>query len=206
MSTTTEAHEGHDAHDAPEAKPPKEPFGASIAVLFSPDRGMQRQVRVGRARFYFLFAWASSIALGVVTAVRVDARSSTLKQLEMMGQLRSMSERQIAEETQSGERVAMVTSIAKAVVGTPVGLGMACLAVVVLVWFFRGRIKGSAVAPVAAATLVPGALANLVDAVAAYRHALIPPEGVPLGPRTLTAVMQLFHKPLMGAAMKFGNA
>ncbi|MEZ4310147.1 MAG: hypothetical protein R3F14_19065, partial [Polyangiaceae bacterium] len=66
--------------------------------------------------------------------------------------------------------------------------------------------KGSAVAPVAAATLVPGALANLVDAVAAYRHALIPPEGVPLGPRTLTAVMQLFHKPLMGAAMKFGNA
>jgi hypothetical protein len=181
--------------------------GASpIALLFAPDRGMERQARVGRARWYFLFAWLCSILLGAALAVRVDAESSTLRKLEMSGQLQSMSDRQLADQVRNAERVFEVVSVAKGVVRVPLELGLACVALLSLAWFFRGRVKASAVLPVAAATLLPGAIANLLDAVSAFRHAALPPEGVALAPRSLSAVLPLLGRPLVEPWIKLGNA
>jgi len=117
-----------------------------------------------------------------------------------------MSDRQIADETHSAERVFMVTAIAKSVVGPPLNLGLACLALAGLCWFFRGRLKGSAVAPIAAATLVPGAIADLLDAGTAFMHAAIPPDGISLSPRTLADVAAILGHPLVGPWMKLGGA
>jgi hypothetical protein len=139
-------------------------------------------------------------------AARVDARSSTLQRLEMTGQLRSMSDRQIEDETRAAERVSQVASVAKGVVATPVQLGLACVSLLGLCWFFRGRVKGRAVVPVAAVTLVPGGIANLLDAVAAFRHATLPPEGAALSPRTLSAVLSIVGRPLSDPAARFGGA
>jgi hypothetical protein len=177
-----------------------------LALLFAPDRGMDRHARVGRARRFFLFAWLCSLLLGAALAYRVDARSSTLRKLEMSGQLQTMSDRQVADETHSAERVARVVSVAKGVVGVPLQLGSACVALLALTWFLRGRVKGSAVVPVAAATLLPGAIADLVDAVTAFRHAALPPEGVPLAPRSLSAILPFLGHPLMGPWLKLGSA
>jgi hypothetical protein len=88
----------------------------------------------------------------------------------------------------------------------PFQLGLACVALLALAWFFRGRVKGSAVAPVAASTMLPGAVANLLDAISAYRHAALPPEGVPLAPRSLSAVLALLNRPLMEPWSKLGTA
>jgi hypothetical protein len=175
-------------------------------ALFAPDRGMERQALVGRALWFFLFAWVCSILLGAALAYRVDARSSTLAKLDMSGQLKTMSDRQVADETHNAERIHQVASIAKGAVGAPVQLGLTCVAVLALCWFFRGRLKGRAVVPVAAATLSPGAIANLVDAITAFRHTALPPEGVPLAPRSLGAILLLAGRPLMGPALKFANA
>ncbi len=177
-----------------------------LALLFAPDRGMEHQARVGRARWFVLFAWACSLLLGVVQAVRVDAAGSTLAKLEMSGQLQSMSDRQLADETRNAERVFEVVSIAKGTVSVPLQLGMACLGLLLLCWFFRGRVKGSGVVPVAAATLLPGAFATLLDAGSAFRHAVLPPESVPLVPRTLSAILPLLGHPLMPPWSKLGNA
>lgn len=181
-------------------------IGAPFELLFAPDRGMVKQALVGRARWFFLFAWLCSILLGATLAYRVDARASTLRKLEEQGELANMSDRQIADETRNAERVSQVATIAKATVATPVQLGLACVSILALAWFFRGRIKGSAVVPCAAPTLLPGALANLIDAIAAFRHPVLPPEGVPLGPRTLGAALALLERPLMGPWLKLGNA
>lgn len=193
-----------------EADPPPPPKDdrrpSPIVLLFAPDRGMERQARIGRARFHLLFAWLCSILLGAALALRVDATSSTLRKLEMSGQLQNMSERQLADEIHNAERVYQVIRVAQAVVSVPLALGLACLALLILAWFFRGRVKGSAVVPVAAATLLPGALANLLDAVSAYRHAAMPPEGVPLAPRSLSAVLTLFGRPLLEPWGRFGDA
>lgn len=186
--------------------PPTEAGPSPFALLFAPDRGMDRQVRVGRAGRLFLFAWLCALLLGAALAYRVDARSSTLRKLEMSGQLQTMSDRQIADETHNAERVAEVVSVAKGVVGVPLQLGSTSLALLALVWFLRGRVKGSAVVPVAAATLLPGAIANLLDAATAFRHAALPPEGVPLAPRSLGAILPLLGHPLADPWLKFGNA
>jgi hypothetical protein len=196
VTTTTDAQPGVAGGEA----------ASPLAVLFAPDRAMERQARVGRARWFFLFAWLCSILLGAAFAYRVDAKSSTLRRLETSGQLKTMSDRQIAEETRSAERVAQVGSIAKGVVGAPVQLGLGCVALLALGWFFRGRIKGSAVVPVAAATLTPAALANLVDAVTAFRHTTLPPEGVALAPRTLSAILLLLGRPLVEPWVRLGHA
>src|SRR5688500_16417779 len=99
--------------------PEREPRISPPVLLFAPDRAMAAQARSGRVLWIFLFAWTCSILLGAALAYRVDARSATLKKLEQSGQLATMSERQIADETRSGERVSQVTSIAKGVVGVP---------------------------------------------------------------------------------------
>lgn len=186
--------------------PAREAPGSALVVLVAPDAGMERQARVGRAAYFFLFAWLCSILLGAAQAYRVDARIATLQKLEMMGRLKEMSDRQIAEEAQSAERIAQVASIAKSVVGVPLQLGLTCVALLVLCWFFRGRVKGSAVVPVAAATLVPGAIANLVDAITAFRLPSLPPDGAILAPRSLSAALMLLDRPLVPPWVKFGNA
>jgi hypothetical protein len=177
-----------------------------ITLLFAPDRGMERQARLGRARWFVLFAWIAALLLGAALALRVDAKSSTLRKLEMSGQLQSMSDRQLADETRSAERIFQVVSLAKGTLGVPLKLGLACAAVLGLCWFFRGRVKGSTVVPVAAATLLPGAIADLLDAVSAFRHASVPPEGVPLSPRSLGAVLPLLGHSLAEPWTKLGNA
>jgi hypothetical protein len=177
-----------------------------FALLFAPDRGMDRQARVGRAGRLFLFAWLCALLLGAALAYRVDARSATLQKLEMSGQLQTMSDRQVADEAHNAERVSEVVSIAKGVTAVPLQLGATSLAVVALVWFLRGRIKGSAVVPVAAATLLPGAIANLLDAAIAFRHEVLPPDGVELAPRSLGAIMPLVGHPLVGPWLKLGGA
>ena len=41
--------------------------------------------------------------------------------------------------------------------------------------------------PVAAAVLLPGAIANLLDAISAWQHAALPPKDAVLAPRNLSA-------------------
>ena len=197
MTTSNEA-----PIETPEGKGP----GSPLPVLLASELGMERHARVGRARWFFLFAWVCSILLGAAAAARVDARSSTLQRLEASGQLRSMSDRQIEDETRAAERVAQVASVAKGVVAAPLQLGLACAALLALCWFFRGRVKGRAVVPVAAATLVPGGIANLLDAVSAFRHVTLPPQGAVLSPRSLGAVLSVLGRPLSDPALRFGNA
>jgi hypothetical protein len=177
-----------------------------LAVLFTPGRAMDRQARIGAAFPFFLVVWIASIALGATLAYRVDARSDVLAKLEMRGELKGMSDRQIADEVKNDERVVEVLSIAKGVTTPPLELAGATLAIVGLAWFLRGRVKGSAVLPVAAASLLPLAAADLVDVVTALRHATLPPENVTLGPRTLASVLALAGRPLSPPWMKLGDA
>jgi hypothetical protein len=177
-----------------------------LALLFAPDRGMARQALAGRAIGFFLVAWLCSILLGAALAYRIDATDVTMMKIDKSGQLKGMSDRQVADEIKNAERVAVVIDVAKGVTKTPVQLGLSCLAILALTWFLRGKIKGSAVAPVAGAALLPGAIADLLDAGTAFRHTAIPPDGTELAPRTLADVLDLTAHPLMGSLHKLGES
>ena len=180
---------------------PPSPF----ALLFAPDRAMQRQALVGRTLPILLFTWACALLLAAALAIRVDAGDSALSKLETSGELKNMSDRQVADETRKAERIFQVVTIAKAAVRPLLELGLNCLALLGLCWFLRGRVKKRAIAPVAAAALLPGGIANLLDAASAFQHSAVPPDGVPLVPRTLSAVLQLIGHPLAEPWVKLGN-
>ena len=167
---------------------------------------MELQARIGTARLAFLIAFTCAVLAGFAQAWRVDSRGATLKKLEQGGQLLTMSDRQLDDETRSADRLYQVMRVGKGLFEAPVSLGLTSLGVVILVWFLRGKIKGRAVVPVAAATLLPNAIANLLDAVSALNHATLPPQGAMLAPRNLASIAAAFGHTLEGPFLKLGHA
>ncbi|MGZ6144208.1 MAG: hypothetical protein ACXWLM_12785 [Myxococcales bacterium] len=178
----------------------------ALTALLAPDAGMDRQARVGRARFAFLAAMACALIAAFAQAYRVDSREATLKNLEKGGQLENMSDRQLEEETTKANRIYQVVRVGQGLFDAPVFLGLGSLAVLGLGWFLRGKVKGRAVVPVAAAAMLPNAIANLLDAVSAWQHAALPPKGAVLAPRNLSAIAEVFGHPLVAPWVKLGNA
>ena len=178
----------------------------ALLALVAPDAGMERQAKVGKAGLAVLIAIGCALFAALSHAGRVDARSATLEALDKAGQLTSMSDRAIEDETQLNERKFQVIRVAGGAAEAPFFLLTGALAVVVLVWFLRGRVKGRAVFPVAAAALLPGAIGNLLDGITALRQASLPAGPAPLAPRTVSAIAAALGHPLAGAALKLGNA
>lgn len=178
----------------------------ALVAMVAPDAGMERQARVGKPGLAVLIAIACALFAGFAQASRVDARSVTLQKLEKEGQLTSMSDRQLEDETRNAERLYQVMRVAAAAAETPAFLLLGGLAVVVLVWFLKGKLKGRAVFPVSAAVLLPGALANLLDGITALRMEALPPGSAALAPRNLAAIFASSGAPLAGAALKLGGA
>lgn len=195
VSTEAEAQEPR-ARTAPPA----------LVALVAPDVGMERQARIGGARLAFLIAFVCALLAAFAQAYRVDASAATLKKLEAGGQLQTMSDRQLEDETRNANRIYQVARVAQGAVEAPVALGLGSLAVLALVWFLRGKLKGRAVVPVAAAALLPGAIASLLDAAAAWNQASLPTQGAVLAPRNLSAIAALFGHALNGPFLKLGNA
>lgn len=185
---------------APRTAPP------ALVALIAPDTGMERQARVGKAGLAVAIAMACALFAAFAQTARVDARSATLRKLEQGGQLTTMSERQIEDETRSAERLFQVKTMAWGGLQAPLFVLANALGVVVLVWFGRGKVKGRAVFPVAAAALLPGAIASVLDGVTALRQASIPPDGAVLAPRNLAGVIAAFGHPLTGPALKLASA
>jgi len=189
-----------------EAPRPARAVPPAIVALIAPDSGMERQAKVGKAGLAFLIAFACALFAAFAHSARVDARSSTLQRLEQAGQLSSMSERAIEDETRNAERLFQVMRVASGALEAPLFLLLGGLSVVVLVWFLRGRVKGRAVFPVAAAVLLPGAIANLLDGFTALRQSSLPAGPAILAPRDLAGVIASLGHPLSGAALKLASA
>ena len=178
----------------------------ALVALVAPDSGMERQAKVGKAGLAVAIAIACSLFAAFGHSMRVDAQSATLQKLDAAGQLASMSDRAIEDETRNAERLFQVMRVAWGALETPVFLLLGALAVVVLVWFLRGKVKGRGVFPVAAAVLLPGAIANLLDGITALRQESLPAGPAVLTPRNVSAVLAALGHTLSGAALKLGNA
>jgi len=157
----------------------------AAVALVAPEGGMERVARTGRVRGPLLLALACALLSAGAGVLRVDAKDATLRSMEKAGELQTSSDRQVEDNTRSAERVYLVTRVAGALIEPPLQLGLLCVALFGLSWFLRGRPTGRAVPPVAAAALLPGALANLLEAGATFQHAAIAPDGPAALPRNL---------------------
>jgi len=190
-----------------QALPGKWAVPSPVVALVAPDVGMERVARRERVLGPFLFALICSLLAAGAGSYRIDARDATLANLERSGQLKTMSDRQIEDQTKDAERTYVVKTIALGVVWPPVKLGLLCVGLLGLSWFVRGRSKGKAVAAVAAATMMPGAIEDLVRAGAALGRRSIPPQGPPLVPADLASMWaQISGHPLAGPAARLLGA
>jgi hypothetical protein len=180
---------------------------APLFALFAPDLGMEPVARKGRLRWTLGIALVCSLLAGVSATLRVDARDSTLFALEKRGELKAMSDRQVEDAQKSNERTFEVSRLALAAVEPPVSLALSLAGLLALSWFLRGKPQAAPVFAVCGVGLLPGALADLLDAVAALRHDVVPPDALQhLSPRHLADFAAAVGHPLAGAAAKLGSA
>lgn len=190
--------------ELPETEPRTVP--PALLALVAPEQGMERQARVGTAKFAFLVAFACALLTAFAQSSRIDARSATLAKLDKDGKLGEMSEKQVEDEVTSANRLSQVMTVSRGVFEAPVFLGLGSLAAIGLVWFLQGKAKGRAIVPVAAATLLPSAIANLLDAASAFSRASLPADKVVLAPRNLATALAALGEPLLGTALKLASA
>ncbi len=160
-----------------------------LAALLFPDTAMERVAKAGRFGAALALAVACSLAVGGAEAWRVDAREPTLREAEMSGQLKNMSDKQLDDNTKAAERSFIVKRLAFSAVKAPLIWVGSLLGLLVVAWFLRGRSQPGAMPAVAAAALLPHALADLLSAGAALQTAHLSPDHGPLIPRTLAAVL-----------------
>ena len=190
-----------------QALPGKWAMPSPLVALVAPDVGMERVARRERVLLPFLFAVLCSLLAAAATSYRIDARDATLATLEQTGQLKTMSDRQIEDQTKDAERTYIVKTVAVGAVGPVVKLGLLCVGLLALSWFVRGRAKGKALAAVAAVAMLPGAIEKLLEAGAALGRRSIPPDGPPLIPGDFASMYaQIAGHPLAGPAAKLLGA
>jgi hypothetical protein len=160
------------------------PPAAAIALV-APEIGMERVARTGRVRGPLLIAMMCALLSAGAGILRIDAQDATLRAMDKAGELQTSSDRQVEDSTKSAERIYAVKRVAAALFEPPLQLGLLCVAIFGLAWFFRGRTEGRTVPAVAAAALLPLAVANFLDAIATYQHQAITPDGPPSLPQTL---------------------
>ena len=177
-----------------------------LAALLFPDTAMAKVAKSGRWGVALAFAIACSLAVGGAEAYRVDAREPTLREAEMSGQLKNMSDKQLDDNTKGAERAFIVKRLAFTAVKAPLVWVGSLLGLVVVAWFLRGRSQPGALPAVAGAALLPHALADLLSAGAALQTAQLSPDHGPLIPRNLGAVLDALgvHAPMV--AMKLAGA
>jgi Yip1 domain len=178
-----------------------------VLSLFAPDLGIPRVARAGRLRWMLGFAICCSLLAGVATALRVDARDSTLHELESQGDFKTMSDKQIEDAQKGAERAFMVARIAWAAVEAPITLALDVAGLFLLSWFLRGKLKAGPLLAVCGAALLPFAFANLLEVIAALRQQGIAP-GVfrHLVPHTGEDLAAAFGHPLSGPWAKLAGA
>jgi hypothetical protein len=176
------------------------PLAAEALLL--PDSGMRRAAKMGRVRWALAFVTACSLALGVAQSLNVDARESTLRELDQQGKLATMSDRQIDDAQKQSERSFIAKRSAQRVVFPPLGILFTGLGLFALSWFLRGRSEAGQIFVVAAYSKIPSAFAYLLEMSATLLRGRLSPDSPPLLPSNFGDIATAFGLHLAGPLAK----
>lgn len=144
-------------------------------------------------------AWVAPLALAMVLsaaasaaiATRLDTARLVLPRLEAAGELAKASEREIAEQVEQAQRVAIVAGVAKGLLGVPAIALLAGVGLWMMTWLAGGRATFAESFTVICLALLPVAVAQGVTLAAALNQRVIAPRAVPhLVPSSLGAVLE----------------
>ena len=154
----------------------RERFVALGLTLFGPLDGVPLAVRARRWGLPLLLSIAAGLFAAGALATRLDARSSALAEMEMSGELKDATDRDVTEKIDGAKRLASVQAIARAIVLPPAGaLGM-MLFLLLAAKLAGGKAPAGAAWTAACAALVPGIVRSVLSGVAALQRTAVSPQ------------------------------
>ncbi|MEW5737662.1 MAG: YIP1 family protein [Myxococcota bacterium] len=113
---------------------------------------------------------------GVAVALKVDASRTVIPKMEMSGELAKATEREVEEEIEQAQRVAIVSSVAKGVFVTPLMVLLIAVALKFTSWLLGKKALFVACFTAAALALLPVAVFHAVEFFAALRQDTLSPR------------------------------
>jgi hypothetical protein len=123
-----------------------------------------------------LWLMLTAAAAGAAFADRLDAAKEVLPKMAEKGELAKASEREVSEEIEQTQRIALVLGVAKAVFGMPLAVLLIAVALKILAWLIGRKSDFGALFTAAAVAMLPVALYYLLAAVVALRQDVIAPS------------------------------
>ncbi len=150
---------------------------------------------VGERRWVVPLLWLmiTGAAAGAAFADRLDAAREVIPQMAEKGDLMKASEREVAEEVEQAERIALVLGVGKAVFGMPLAVLMIAVALKILAWLLGRKSEFSALFTSAAVAMLPVALYYLLTAIIALKQDVILPAQA--GKLMTTSLQEFFPGP-----------
>ena len=113
---------------------------------------------------------------GAAFADRLDAAKEVLPKMEEKGDLAKASEREVSEEVEQAQRIALVAGVAKAVFGMPLAVLLMAVSLKLLAWLMGRKSEFGALFTSAAVAMLPLALYYLLTAIVSLRQDVIAPS------------------------------
>ncbi len=160
-------------------------------VYLDPLVAVPRKVADRRWVIPLLWLALTCAASGAAFASRVDPAAQVIAQMEESGELSKATDREVSEEVQKAQRVALVGGVAKGVFGMPLAVLLLAVLVRLAVWLIGKKSTFSAVFTAVSVAMLPIALAYLVSAFSALRQDVLAPQQS--GQLLVTSLAQLLH-------------
>ncbi|MCC6334129.1 MAG: YIP1 family protein [Myxococcales bacterium] len=113
---------------------------------------------------------------GVTLALKVDASRAVISKMQMSGELMKATEREVEEEIQQAQRVAIVSSVAKGLFVVPLVVLLIAAALKFTSWLLGKKALFVACFTAAALALLPVAVLHAVEFFAALRQESLSPR------------------------------
>lgn len=133
---------------------------------------------IGERKWVVPLIWlmVTGAAAGAAFADRLDAAKEVLAKMAQKGELAKASEREVTEEIEQTQRIALVLGVAKAVFGMPLAVLLIAVALKILAWLLSRKSEFGALFTAACVAMLPAALYYLLAAVVALRQDVIAPS------------------------------
>jgi hypothetical protein len=148
----------------------------SARAYLDPVQSVPRAVEQRRWVVPLLWLMLTGTASAVAFANRLDASAVVLPRMEAAGELGKASEREVAEEIEQTQRIALVAGVAKATFGMPLAVLAIAVALKFVSWLLGKKALFGACFTSAAMAMLPVALFFLLSAAIALRQDVVVPE------------------------------
>lgn len=176
-----------------------------ISVLFDPVGAMPRAVQATRWVVPLLLTMVLTAAASAAIGVRLDASRIVIPKLAQSGELAKASEREVSEQVEQAQRVAIVGGVAKGVLGVPVLALIAAAALWVWSWLLGGKATFLRCLTAVTLTLWPFCCSQAVTLASALRQpALSPRMASELVPSSVAALVEKQPEASRGPPAKDG--